>query len=291
MSQAGSQAPALVPAPAALSPGHALRHKIKDALLALSLAHLSLISAWYGPLNAGNFGYFNQVRVELPTLLALLVNLGGFALLLYEVIRWRRRCTNRWLRLILDLLFLALLLLPADFCRTRIFHIPDYQVVRFFRRPVIAVLAAAALGLILWQHRRVARSMAVVVGLFSPFAFFTTSKIALVALGIVHLAQAPGEPKLPAPGPVRPGQPRVIWLLFDETDQRLGFEQRPPGLKLPEFDRLRAASLYATNAVSPGDSTALSIPGLLTGRRASQVRIQNASDLILTMAESGATTN
>ena len=36
-------------------------------------------------------------------------------------------------------------------------------------------------------------------------------------------------------------QPRVVWLIFDELDERVAFAARPANLSLPEFDRLRAA--------------------------------------------------
>ena len=54
------------------------------------------------------------------------------------------------------------------------------------------------------------------------------------------------------PGPVHEGQPRVVWIIFDEADYRMIFEQRPASLEMPEFDRLREESLSANNAISPG---------------------------------------
>jgi hypothetical protein len=79
----------------------------------------------------------------------------------------------------------------------------------------------------------------------------------------------------------------VVWIIFDETDQRLAFEQRPAGLDLPEFDRLRHESLCATNAYAPGDSTAYSMPALTIGQRVSAVSVKRASDLALTLEDSG----
>jgi hypothetical protein len=58
---------------------------------------------------------------------------------------------------------------------------------------------------------------------------------------------------------------RLVWVIFDELDQRLVFEKRPEGFKLPELDRLRAESLYATAASSPAAGTSESLPALLTG--------------------------
>ena len=54
--------------------------------------------------------------------------------------------------------------------------------------------------------------------------------------GIEHLEQHSSEPALQPLIPVQAGRPRVVWAIFDETDQRLALEQRPPGVLLPEFD-------------------------------------------------------
>jgi hypothetical protein len=79
----------------------------------------------------------------------------------------------------------------------------------------------------------------------------------------------------------------VLWLLFDETDQRLCFDQRPAKVELSEFDRLRAESLSATNAFPPGDSTIVSVPGLISGRAFSNVAVRDLADLNVTLADSG----
>jgi hypothetical protein len=59
---------------------------------------------------------------------------------------------------------------------------------------------------------------------------------------------------------------RVVWILFDELSETVVFEHRPAGMRLPEFDRLRNESLYATQAYSPGNFTSVALPSLLLGR-------------------------
>ena len=54
--------------------------------------------------------------------------------------------------------------------------IPTYQVVTFFKQPVMMVGAMAFLALILWQHQLAARIAAVLVAVLSPLAFFTPTK-------------------------------------------------------------------------------------------------------------------
>jgi hypothetical protein len=58
---------------------------------------------------------------------------------------------------------------------------------------------------------------------------------------------------------------RVVWIVFDELSEKIAFTSRPAGLQLPNFDRLRAQSFYASAAHSPDWYTLASIPSLLFG--------------------------
>jgi hypothetical protein len=115
----------------------------------------------------------------------------------------------------------------------------------------------------------------------------TLARIAFASFGPNHPLHHVTEPALALLRPVREGQPRVVWMIFDEMDQRLTFEQRPATLQMPEIDRLRREFLCATNAYPPGENTIESVPGLLTGRRISAASPKNASDLALTLADTG----
>ena len=72
---------------------------------------------------------------------------------------------------------------------------------------------------------------------------------------------------LASPLPDKPDAPPVLLLLIDELDYRLLFENRPAGLALPEFDRLRSEAFSAQRATPPGRATSISVPSLLTGKR------------------------
>src|SRR5262249_35143332 len=61
---------------------------------------------------------------------------------------------------------------------------------------------------------------------------------------------------------------RVVWIIFDEWSQAITFGDRPAGLDLPNFDRLRAESFYATAAKTPCGFTLIFIPRLLLGEQA-----------------------
>jgi hypothetical protein len=77
---------------------------------------------------------------------------------------------------------------------------------------------------------------------------------------------------------------RVVWIVFDELDQRLTFDQRPSGLAMPEFDGFRSSALYATTAYSPTSGTLSSLPSLITGNLVENARPAGAADLRLSFA-------
>lgn len=60
---------------------------------------------------------------------------------------------------------------------------------------------------------------------------------------------------------------RVIWIVFDELDERLLFEHRPERVQLHAFDALRQQSLYAEAASSPNGETLPSLQSLILGGR------------------------
>lgn len=266
-----------------------LKQKIKDALVALSLANLCFLKVGFD-LMSDTDRFFNKLPVTDMMLLALVLNIFSLALLAWLVMQALRRFPNRLLHLTVHLVFLFLLLLPVDFIRLKLTTITDYQIFVFCIRPSTLICELALLALIVWQHRLAAKIGAVVVGILSPLAIAWLAKIALICLGVVPLEQCGGDLSFPPPGPVREGQPRVVWIIFDETDYRLVFEQRPAGLQLPEFDRLRAQSMFATQAYPPAGYTLASMPSLIFGQRVASVSCANTCDPVITFADTGATT-
>ena len=93
-------------------------------------------------------------------------------------------------------------------------------------------------------------------------------------------AYAP-KASLPMVAPEGETSRRVIWLLFDELDQKLAFDERPPSVELPELDRLRAESFVANQAKQTAGWTMLALPNLLSGRIFSQAELVDAGELRL----------
>ncbi|MGA3081063.1 MAG: sulfatase-like hydrolase/transferase [Terracidiphilus sp.] len=65
--------------------------------------------------------------------------------------------------------------------------------------------------------------------------------------------------------PANNGSRRIIWILFDELSYDQTFEHPAAGIELPNFDRLRAASISFSNLKPIGYETSRIIPSLFTG--------------------------
>ena len=263
---------------------HPVRQKIKDGLVALSLANLCFIAAWQPVYKSAHLSYFENEPITLPILIAVLINILWLAPVIWLTIRAWRHFSNRWFRAACEWWFLLLCVPLLDFVRVRMFEITLFEIGASLKRPLPVVGVLIFLAFIVWKRRWVVRYTAIAVGICSPLALITLVRLALAGLSLTSPPPLLAFPPLPLHS-VRPGQPRVVWIIFDEADHRVTFEQRPAGLKLPEFDRLRGGSIYATNAFPPGDDTIRSVPGLISGHWVSEAIPKGASELLLTLAD------
>jgi hypothetical protein len=254
-----------------------LKHKIKDGIVAVSLANLCFIGVWYRLFSNLAFGFFNSIPINQATLLAMLANISWLATVFWLVLRAWRRWQNQWFHLIVHLLFLAVLFMTV-FVRVQMHT--QYSLTSLLQQPAGVFVAVVIGALILWKHRWIAKTATILVAIFSPLAVYTLARIILLSLGIIiHSPVQPDMIRPAPPSPVREGRPRVIWIIFDEADYRMIFDQRPAGLELPEFDHWRGESLSANNANSPTESTITSMPSLILGYRISKAILTNSSDM------------
>lgn len=86
---------------------------------------------------------------------------------------------------------------------------------------------------------------------------------------------------LAASYPEPPKDVRVVWIIFDEMSQEMAFGNRPQGLPLPNLDRLKVASFFATAAKAPGEATLISMPGLILGEPVVEAIPRGPDDLYL----------
>jgi hypothetical protein len=266
-----------------------LTRKILDCIVAVTMATWCFARPWSHLLFCGN-NYFNKLPVARIELLALTVNMAGFAFLIWLGIGLWRHFRTGTFSLLLDLAFLFLLVFPADFIRVELLNQTDAELIRFLRQPAVVTGFVVFLALCLWKHRLAARALAVIVCVTFPVALLIAAKVVLLSLGVMQSKACASSPVPPPILHVRDDQPRVVWMIFDETDYRLVFEKRPADVLLPEFDRLRQTALSADHAYPPGDSTLFSMPALISGQRlaAADPDGPDGCDLALKLAGSDA---
>jgi hypothetical protein len=144
----------------------------------------------------------------------------------------------------------------------------------------LVVVILVILAAVRW-HQAIATFASTLVLVLTPFVAITFVQ----ALGTLTRLEDKPRP-LPLAGS---SAQRVVWVVFDEMDQRVTFSHRPSGLELDELDKLRSEAIHASNAYPPADFTLLSMPALLTGRLITRAEPYGPSELILTLADSGET--
>ncbi len=261
-----------------------LLRKTKDGIVAVTMATWCFARSWSHLLFCGN-NYFNKLPVARVELLALAANVAGLAFLIWLGICLWRHCRNGMLPLLLELSFLFLLVFPADFIRVELLNRTDTELIHFMRQPAVIAGFIVIVALLVWKHRLAARTLAMMICITFPVTLLIMAESLLLCLDVVQTKACASSPAPPPLLHVRDDQPRVIWMIFDETDYRLAFEKRPEKVLLPEFDRLRQTALSADHAYPPGDSTLYSMPALISGRRIATAK-PDGCDLALKLAGS-----
>jgi len=254
------------------------RRIIKDIILAVSIANLCFLQLWTVMLFP-SFLTPSYTATELLGLMVAVVLLAGAFWILFAIGRTVK--DDRLWRLVRWLPFAALIP-PLNYLR-RLFLFSPQDLLRRFGTIGCLVLAAVigvTIVWALWKWNQFLLSVAenCLVGLIG---FALVSSVAMVRGVYSRLAEPPatvhaGVRSAPA---ATPGS-RVLWLVFDELDQRVAFVDRPAALRLRELDRFRAASFYATAAHSPADETDRSILAMMTGRLVSNVTPSGDSEMI-----------
>lgn len=123
--------------------------------------------------------------------------------------------------------------------------------------------------------------------ILSPLLLLLTLSVAWQIYRLPAGSAFPDRPQaafLPQP----PGAPRLVWFVFDEWDQGMTFDYRPPGIELPELDRFRSEAFHADRAYPPSRETVVTIPSLLTGNVYAKETHRSPMELRLTYGHDGA---
>jgi hypothetical protein len=277
----------------ALSFSPAVKRQWRYWLVAVSLGHLLFIRRWYDleHLQAKALDYYREAPATGTLAAATLLGSLWLALLLRLGWMWVERNPSRFRVTLGHCVFLAVLLVPLETMRN--FwnaSLPDggHSVDWFTNLSLLTLDALLIIGIFarLRGSTKIldaSRALVLSVTLLLPAL--------LVDFGSSALRREPPaafEPRTPLLMlPMRPGAPRVMWMLFDEFDPRLAFENRPASLAMPELDRLRTESLVATNVAPTDTYTVVAAPSLLSGRLLARTELEDVSTLLITPQGSG----
>jgi len=262
---------------------------------AFSLASLCYLRVWSELLHRTPRAQFYAEAPPQPVqYAAVLLGVVVLTAIFWMLIRLAQRHARGWLGRAAGVLLALAVLLPLLGLRaiwlrdgTLDSSVISSGVVGRAAPPALKLLLLAVAGALLLRfHRRVVAVLETAALLLAPFALYAGAR---AAWAMASRQQAPlvASPQAPHNGHATPAAERVVWAIFDEWDAGLSFHRRPAGLKLDEFDRLRAEAIWAANAYPPGGSTPLAVPSLLTGQRVSAARAAGPNNLRIRLADSG----
>jgi hypothetical protein len=260
----------------------------KDFILAFSLANLCFLNHW-SALNRLSDGYFRRSHplntIIIPTLCCEIV----LAVVLFVAAQLIRRSNRPWVRKISQFAFLAVCLIPANLVRWNLFALMGDKL-SVINHTVLLLTGMAITLFGVWfvflRTQLATKIAATAVLLLAPLVPLTFIEV----LWYEHrtpVASVFDDKPLASPFPLKAGHPRIVWIIFDELDQYLAFENRPKTVDLPQFDRLRTESVFASHVQSPGNSTLIAMPELITGRVYSQVEPANPDHLMVVEKDGG----
>lgn len=267
-----------------------MKKTLENFLISLSISNLFFIPEW-----ANFFGEQSHQRLFFtPTPFENAYFAMGFTVIAAAFILFvslfiaEKFQAKKMIALIYCVLAIALIV-PLNFAReaTAIFNFfPWLSTIshEFFSRVVLPLkypLGIAFLVVFLFVIKKwgekISASMRFFGLLFTPVIFVTYSNLIALYKDCLKLSRK----SVVYQSSVKKSSPnKILWLIFDEMDYRLAFDDRPHDLKLPELDRLKEQSIFAFQAYPPSDYTLQSIPSLLSGHRVDVASV-DVADLIL----------
>ncbi len=258
----------------------------------LSLANLLFVRVWVELLSftPSNTFYMRQLPQPVHYLAAILGvlllggSLGGLAL-------WVRSRRSRRLTLAMAGLKVFLFILVANQLRLAVSTmIPSLY--PWLRQPLLGrigwtgvalagILGCVLLGWIAWRYRgRWISAVTLAVYLAWPLIPLNFGQALWKYRHAPAWArdQQPPRRSEPRGESGKAGAYRVVWVLFDEWDYRLTFEDRPPDLAMPELAALAGESVVARHAYTTGSDTGESIPSLVTGQQIATLAARGEGD-------------
>ena len=254
-----------------------------DGAAALSLSNLFFLKTWQEIVFAAPEERFYLKTPAPADYYAVLLNVLFLGILIFFLFRTYRKSHTGCVKKPAAVLFVGILLVPLNAFRNLS---PALSIPRlaetFGDRGLIAgavLLLLLAAGLSVRYHRSFIHGLSVVLLVLSSFSLLTFSQ---AAWSLVNWKPLNNPSDFIISGGKDVSNNRVLWLVFDELDQRMTFEEHPLDVKTPELDRLLRQSLFATQAFAPGEETIVSMPALITGRKVVEAQPAGPEEILLT---------
>jgi hypothetical protein len=259
------------------------RENLKGFLICLTVGALCFLRRWYELELLGNRGldYFREAPSGRTLLAAILLASFISGLAFFAAWQFVKRWGNATTRKLADAVFLVLMIYALESAR-RFLSSADFKFASFVTPAVLGTQIALIVGIAMaWRgNRRIvlaARRVTLMMALLFPLILLNSLSARVMATPAAAFAARNPAPRLRDDAETR----RLIWMVFDEFDQRIAFEDRPASLALPEFDRLRSESVTAARAAEIADWTMIALPSLLTGKPIVRFGLVDADDLLL----------
>ena len=261
--------------------------RLRDILLCLALGNLCFVQRWFDLeiLQVRDVDFFRSAPSDRGFLIATLIASSLAALGFWLIAELVRRANNLRLKAIARCATLLVILYALEILRRYWFS--EFGTIHWsISGTLIAlefILAAGAAAAVLGYSRifNLATTAVILAGFLVPVMLFDSFWVHPRTQSAAYQPQS-GLPLLPArPAAGKDRASRVVWLLFDEFDQRVAFDERPASLQLPELDRLRAESLVANHVVRQADFTVIAVPSILSGQPFEGYRPINARTLLV----------
>ncbi len=263
--------------------GATLRHHLTNLLIALSAGTLVFIRRWYDleRLEPQALGYLRAAPIDRTLFVSTVCSGLIVAAFFWLAWTWVERHPTPFRKLLGHSVFLLVMATSLESVR-RYWNSEGDHFDWMTNISMLVIEGLCGLGLVMLFLGRprillAARRTALFLTLLLPALLFDFGSNALTGSFGPKFEDRPPLPRLA----VSPSAPRLIWVIFDELDQRFAFDQRPADLELPELDRLRAESVTAGHAVETSSWTAFALPSLISGRVFLNARMIDAQTLKL----------
>lgn len=267
----------------ALSLSPAARTKIKDFLVCFSLGNLCFLRRWYDleHLKERSMDYY-RTRPADPTLLyATLISATLLSIVFWLAWLWVERWPSQRKLQLARGGFLLLLIFPLESVR-RYWNSEGNHADWGTNGAVLLIELMLAIGMVMTFRGNLrvvnaGRRVTLLLTLLFPALMLDFAVGRLNAEPGWRYAAKNVLPMLPHP----PGEKRrrVIWMLFDEFDERLAFELKQPKVDFTNLDRLRSESFVADYARQTAPWTTLALPSILSGKIFSRAELVDADTL------------